>query len=85
MRKPQGYATEVSPAGSRELDTFTCSHCQRIVPVKPLAAPEDFGGLCKVCMKLICPGCVKLGSCLTWEAKMEKMEATERFLRSAGI
>jgi hypothetical protein len=85
MRKPQGYAVETGPDGSRELDTFTCSHCNRIVPVKPLATPEDFGGLCKVCYKLVCPACTKIGGCLTWEAQMDAIEARERFLKSAGI
>jgi hypothetical protein len=38
-----------------------------------------------VCMGLICPICVGKMTCMTWEAKMEKIEARDRFLRSAGL
>jgi len=85
MRNPGGYATLSEPDGVKESDTFTCNHCQYIVHVKPLIAPEEFGGLCKFCMKLICPKCVGKGSCTPWEKKMEKWEARDRFLRSAGL
>ena len=91
MRKPQGYSTLVEPGASTvEADSYTCGHCQRIVTVKPLCPPEELGGLCKVCMTLICDlcyrDCMKYGKpCNTWEARMEVMESKDRFLRSAGL
>lgn len=85
MLRSQGYATITSPDGGMvESDTFTCAHCQRIVHVAPRANPADVGGLCKVCMGLICPRCVGR-RCAPWEKKLQKMEARERFLRSAGV
>ena len=82
MRNPQGYATITDPNGSREQDTFTCFHCQRIVTVRPLMAPEEFGGLCKVCFKLICPRCVGVGACMPFEREMERVEARDRARKS---
>ena len=69
----------------KEQDSFTCHHCQRVVLVAPRQKGEDIGGMCKVCMGLICPVCVGEGRCETWEKKMERQEARERFLRSAGL
>ena len=86
MLKPQGYATLVGPASpALEADTFTCGHCQYVVHVRPLADAADSGGLCKCCMKLICGPCVDKGTCTPWEKTFEKMEARDRFLKSAGI
>lgn len=85
MRRPQGYAVLASPDGVVETDTFTCGHDQRIVKVPPGADPASIGGLCKVCMQLICPQCVAKGICTPWEQQMEKIEARDRFLRAAGI
>lgn len=86
MRKPQGYATIVDPGGpTKEADTFTCRHCQHIVTVRPLMDAAEMGGLCKVCMSLICKVCVGQGTCTPWERQMEEMEARERFRRSAGL
>jgi hypothetical protein len=82
MRNPQGYATITDVNGSKEQDTFTCSHCQKIVGVKPLMAPEEFGGMCKVCYKLICPRCVGVGACTPFERQMEIEEARERARKS---
>jgi hypothetical protein len=83
--KPGGYAVLSDPSGVKEADTFTCGHCQHIVHVKPLADAADSGGLCKVCMKLICETCVDRGTCTPWEQQMERIEARDRFLRSAGL
>lgn len=85
MRQPQGYATLTDPSGVVEADTFSCHHCQRIVTVPPRADPADLGGLCKTCMKLICPRCVDLRTCTPWEESMARMEAREAARRSYGI
>lgn len=85
MLRPQGYGVVSAPEGqAQEHDTMTCSHCQRIVIVKPRCPPSDAGGWCGVCAKLICKFCAGKG-CTPWEKKMEQIERRERFLRSAGI
>lgn len=69
----------------KEQDSYTCFHCQRVVMVQPRQKGEDVGGYCGVCKKLICPVCVGKGSCNPWQEQMAKIEARERFLRSAGL
>jgi hypothetical protein len=88
--KRLGYATIRWDDGRViEMDAFLCGHCQKMTHVHPRQRPEDLGGLCKVCMQLICAECQgnmeKGHGCMTWEAKMEKMEARDRFLRSVGL
>ena len=63
MRNAQGNATISSPDGVAEADTFTCFHCQKVTHVKAKMDPSDLGGLCKVCMRLICSRCVG-GTCV---------------------
>jgi hypothetical protein len=78
MRNPGGYARIVEPdRPTRELDTFTCAHCNRVTHVAPRARPEDIGGLCKQCMGLICPACVG-GACVPFLKRLEQMEARAR-------
>ena len=82
MLKPGGYAQIVEPdRPTRELDTFTCAHCNRITHVKARERAEDIGGLCKQCMGLICPACVGQ-TCVPFLKTLEQMEARER-LRTA--
>jgi hypothetical protein len=58
MLKPGGYATISDPgSGVQEMDTFTCAHCCAVTHVKPFQDPATLGGLCKKCMKLVCPKC----------------------------
>lgn len=86
MERANNYSVAVTPYGRElEYDSFTCFHCQQIMMVKPRQKPEDLGGLCKVCMQLICPACVGKMTCDPWQKKMERMEAKDRFLRQAGI
>ncbi len=86
MRKPQGYATIVDPdAPTVEMDTFTCAHCNCVKHVKPRERPEDTGGLCKQCMKLICAQCVERGHCDPFEEKLRREEARYHALRSYGF
>jgi hypothetical protein len=81
MLRPQGYATVTDPDGVTERDTFTCVHCCAVKHVKPRERPEDIGGLCKVCMGLICADCVGQ-SCIPFMKKLERMEARYHARRS---
>lgn len=86
MFRPGGYLYSFDPDGVRqEADTFSCHHCNRIVIVKPKCDPDDLGGMCRLCMKMICPSCVDLGQCAPFEKKLEAIEAHDRALRSYGI
>lgn len=100
MRKAGGYAVIVSPqesvaqfdrlrrqelrCGTNEMDTFSCGHCGSIVHVPARTDPANLGGLCKQCMRLICPRCLDKG-CEPLERKLEQAEARERTLRSYGL
>lgn len=58
MRSPGGILTGTMPDGQVfHAETFQCKHCQRHTFVKPYERPEDIGGLCRVCMQLMCPEC----------------------------
>lgn len=79
MRNPGGYAQIIAPDGAtREFDTTTCAHCNRVTHIPAKARPEDIGGLCKVCMGLICPACVGQ-ACVPFLDRLEQMEAKARF------
>lgn len=81
MQKPQGYAIITDPcAHTKEWDTYTCCHCNRVtfVPAPPTPMP---GGFCRMCMKPICEACCDFG-CIPFEKKLEEMEARDRFLRA---
>lgn len=84
MLRTGGYATLTSDRGVEERDTFTCHHCNRVKHVKPKERPEDIGGLCKVCMKLICSHCVGK-TCVPFMERLNRMEARYRARRSYGI
>ena len=86
MRNPGGCLIISDPdAPTREVDTFTCQHCNRVRFVKAKQNPEEVGGLCKSCMGLICSTCVDAGTCTPWEKMMEKQEARYHALRSYGL
>lgn len=84
MRKPGGYATWTGEDGVREMDTFTCAHCQRIVHVKPKCRIDELGGFCRACMKAVCPSCADKG-CVPFEKKLEAAEAAYHARRSYGM
>ena len=85
MLREQGYACISDPeTGNRECSTFTCFHCQRITHVKAKADPANIGGLCKHCMKLICPNCVGK-PCVPFLEQLDAMEARYHALRSYGL
>ena len=83
MRRPQGQIIITDPYAVFECDTFTCCHCNSIVPVPAAPAPM-VGGFCMRCMLNCCDTCSDLG-CTPFEKKLEKMEARERSLRSMGF
>lgn len=86
MRNAQGYAVLVGPdAPMRECDTFTCSHCQFVVFVKPKCDPSELGGFCRLCFKHICGPCADKGMCDPFEKKLERMEDRGRLMRQIGI
>lgn len=86
MRNPGGYAIIVDPDGpNREYDTTTCFHCSRVTHITPKMPPDQMGGLCRLCMKMICPKCVAIGTCDPWEEQMKRAEASYHARRSYGI
>lgn len=85
MRREGGYAIITEPGKpDREASTFTCSHCCRVSHVKAGARAEDIGGLCKICMGLVCSECVGKG-CDPLEEKLKREEARYDALRSYGM
>jgi hypothetical protein len=100
VRKAGGYAVITSPdpsnvnfdgfrcerisAGTFESDTFTCCHCNRIIHVKPFAPMDDFGSMCRNCMRMVCPTCAD-GPCVPFEKRLEAAEKRDRALRSYGL
>ncbi len=100
MRNPQGCATifgaentivgfdkfrcEEVRLGMMEIDTFTCVHCNSVRHVKPKTSMDEFGSMCRLCMKMVCPICAN-GPCIPFEKKLEAAEARDRALRSYGL
>lgn len=100
MRNPGGYATIVSPdpsvahfdrfrcetisAGVFEADTFTCCHCNAVRHVKPKVSMDEFGSMCRNCMKMVCPDCAN-GPCVPFMKKLEEAEKRDIALRSYGV
>ena len=79
MRNPQGYLYSFDLGGIRqEADSFTCSHCGKIVIVRPKCDPADLGGFCRLCTKMVCPACVNIGSCDPFEKKLQRQEEEYR-------
>ena len=78
MLRPGGYAMRIDPSGTTERDTITCSHCSRILFVKPRQDPSTLGGFCLKCMRHICGPCVDKDTCVPWEKKLEQFEAAAR-------
>lgn len=85
MRREGGYAVITDPERPTvELSTFSCRHCNRVVHVKPKQRPEDLGGLCKICMGLVCSECVGKG-CDPLEERLRREEERYHTLRSYGL
>lgn len=82
----RGEYTYSEPDGkTKEGETFTCGHCNKVTFVKPWTDPADLGGLCKGCMRLVCGPCVDQLRCDPIEKKLERSEARGAALRSYGL
>jgi hypothetical protein len=81
MYRAGGAFVVSGPGKTRECDTFTCCHCNRIVRVPVKVRPEDLGGFCTMCSKPVCPQCHAKGSCTPFEKWLDKVEAR----RSYGV
>ena len=80
MRMPKGYASLTWPEGNiEERDAGSCAHCQAIIHIKPFSSPEDAGGYCRRCDKIVCGRCADKGICVPWEKMLAKMEARRSY------
>ncbi len=79
------FAYDMPGERTREVDGFTCRHCNFVTKVKPFCDPADAGGLCKGCMCLICAGCASTFTCDVIEKKLERSEARQEAIRSYGL
>ena len=72
-----GYATITDRRGTREFDTCTCIHCNRVWAIAggPMA---DLGGWCRLCQQPICSHCAARGGCQPFEDKLDRYEARMR-------
>lgn len=100
MRNPGGYALITSPQPSKvnfdrlrceqvgegyfEADTFTCVHCNAVIHVRPKANMDEFGSMCRNCMKMVCPRCAN-GPCVPFMKRLEEMEESDRRRREYGV
>jgi hypothetical protein len=86
MHRPGGYLVGLGPEGiEREADTFTCCHCNRVVPVGARERAADIGGFCRCCAGLICGPCVDDGRCRPLEKRLQAQERRAATLRSYGM
>jgi hypothetical protein len=84
-RRASGLGVTVLDGHKAYEDFYVCFHCQRTTFVRPREDPAELGGLCKICMRMICKRCVAKERCDPWEKQMERAEAKQRFLNSAGL
>lgn len=95
MRNPSAFTfeTDLATGNVKEGETYQCKHCQRHTHIKPFQRPEDIGGLCRRCMKVMCPRCSDLAAkgaaCIPFEQRhVEEIERgieRQRALRSYGL
>lgn len=82
----RGSAIIVDPdAPTVELHTLTCCHCSTVVHFKAGQSETDIGGFCRLCMRATCGPCSDAGTCVPFEAKLEKMEGRRVFLRGVEL
>lgn len=81
MRNSGVYSIETGPGiRPKELDGFTCPHCQFVTLVKPFCDPVDAGGYCMCCAKPICKNCIGK-DCTPFLKSIEKQEAKAAAVR----
>lgn len=81
----EGYGIAIAPLGMHEEHKwFTCQHCNHAHRVEAMCRPEDAGGLCKICMKLICPSCVGK-PCYPFEKRITDYENRQYAMRDYGL
>ena len=70
--------------GTYEADTFTCAHCNRVVHVRARANPDEFGSMCRNCMKMVCPNPECNRDCTPFMKKIDEEEERQiRFRQNA--
>lgn len=76
--RPQGYSVVTDGWGVEQReDTARCNHCQKVMFIKPRQDPNEFS--CRSCMAPVCPDCANK-PCDHWEKKLDRAEATDRWL-----
>ena len=81
-----GYATIIGPGKTKEADTCTCAHCNRIWNMRandPAFKPQ-LGGWCRLCSKPICPRCDGKG-CMPFLKKLEMYERRQDLFKQLGL
>lgn len=68
----RSYAIASSPESTREWDTLTCCHCQRIIFIE--VGKDIPGGFCDKCNKNTCEACHQIGTCRPFEKWLEEVE-----------
>ncbi len=83
--KKAGYAVIVGPGYTKEFDTCTCKHCNRVWTVRSTEKGQgDPGGWCNMCMAPICPECAGK-PCFPLEERLLLMERRDRLFKEMGI
>ncbi len=86
MRNPGGQLTGFHEDGRvQSRDTFTCSHCNSVRVLSVGQRPEDLGGFCRMCGRLICEQEACHTRCEPFEKKLETIERRDETLRSLGL
>ncbi len=75
----KGYLVETGPYGSVTVETFTCSHCNRVGEVRGRDMGRELLGVtCHSCFALVCPACANIAKCEPFEKKLEAIERRAR-------
>ena len=88
-----GFSIDEGPDGTSVVETYTCCHCQAIVPladtVSGLVPPRGVRGptrakvnMCHHCWKRVCDVCHAHGRCRPWEKQCEEIERRFRATES---
>ncbi len=64
----------------REVDTFTCRHCNGVTMIPAGAAASSIGRWCSSCDGLLCPKCSSHLGCSHVEKRMALIESRARLV-----